>query len=308
MREGPKLGNEILESKQGKLLQSWKQGPVILASGSSFKLENVRALGMPQTTGISVPEEVEEALFENVEGRSMHMHEMVAAMVAREKVAYVIEHGAPEDALICAFDTVVMETTRTLDSKRRRYLQKPENREEATRALTEYFTNLVEAKIWKDESTKGLVDEAARMQRPESIESLLSVGYPQALVHITTGMAVRVPHAGSDIDMIPSTVRLTPTALYDLAPLAEDERRQRIEGLVEQALTIMDEGERWRSVTTGLDYSDPRIKDLLGLIEAKIFSDMDESEAGIMKGMPQQAFDSYLKSLAKEKLRVKTDT
>ncbi len=65
----------------------------------------------------------------------------------------------------------------------------------------------------------------------------------------------------------------------------------------------MDENERWRSITTGIDYSDSRIQQLLGLTEAKIFSDMDESEADIMKGMPQQTFDAYLASLAQEEVR-----
>lgn len=278
------------------LVHSWKQGPVVLASGSSLKLANLRALGMTHATNMSVPEEVEEDIFERVEGRPMHMHEMVAAMVAKAKVEFVVTKGVPDDALVCAFDTVVMETRGSLKNKTRIYLQKPETRKQATAGLIEYFTNLVEGKIWKDEVMKELVEAATRMGRPESLNS---VGYPQALVHITTGMAVRLPHAGEHIEMIPSTIRLTPNALYALAPLSVADRTAHIEELVENALSIMDENERWRSITTGIDYSDPRIKELLGLTEAKIFDEMDESEAGIMQGMPQQAFDRYLMALAK---------
>ncbi len=117
MHEGPGPGFERKLSESEKLLQSWKKGPVILASGSSFKLENLRALGFEHVTSVSAPEAVEEAVFDHVEGRSMHMHEMVAAMVAREKVSYVVDQGAPADALVCGFDTVVMETTGSLDQK-----------------------------------------------------------------------------------------------------------------------------------------------------------------------------------------------
>ncbi|MBU1293096.1 Maf family protein [Patescibacteria group bacterium] len=307
MSEGLTFTPEKPLSEHEKLVRSWKKGPVILASGSSFKLESLRALGMPQAVGVSVPEIVEEDLFEKVGDRSMHMHEMVAAMVAREKVRHVLKDGAPEDALVCAFDTVVMETTGSLQNKKRRYLQKPETREQATADLTTYFTNLVEGKEWKDVVTKGLVEEARRLGREDSLESLLSVGYPQSLIHITTGMAVRVPNAGDDVDMIFSVMRLTPTVLQDLVPLSAEKRRARIEEIVEKALSIMDDNERWRSITTGIDYSDPRIKELLGLTEAKIFSDMDESEEGIMKGMPKEAFEKYLSALAEEQVEPSSD-
>lgn len=256
---------------------------------------------MEHASSVSVPEEVEEAVFEAVEGRTMHMHEMVAAMVAREKVSYVVENGAPEDALVCGFDTVVMETTGSLSEKKRRYLQKPETREQAASMLVQYFTNLINEKARKDEMTKDLIDSAERMGRTDAIEPMLSVGYPQTLIHITTGMAVRLPHGGDTVEMIPSTIRYSPGALYALAPLADSEREAKVRRIVEDALSIMDENERWRSVTTGIDYADPRIKELLELTEAKIFSDMDESEIGITKGMPQQAFDHYLRALAKEK-------
>jgi len=304
MHEGPEQGNEGLTPAQERLIRSWKEGPVILASGSSLKLEKLRELGMKQATSIAVPEEAEDTVFQWVEGRTMHMHEMVAAMVAQEKVAHVVEGGVPDDALVCGFDTVVMETTGTLETKKHRYLQKPETREQATSGLIEYFTNLVEEKICKDEITKELIAEAPGMPWSESIESLLSVGYPQTLVHITTGMAVRLPNGGDEIDMIPTTIRLTPTVLQGLSTLDADKRQERIEDLVEKALTIMDENERWRSITTGIDYSDFRIIELLGLREAKIFDDMDESEIGVMKGMPQEAFDRYLRLLAKVKTQL----
>lgn len=227
---------------------------------------------------------------------------MVAGIVAREKVKYVVENGAPDNALVCAFDTVVMETRGSHgEAKKRRYLQKPETREQAAAGLAEYFTHLIEGKIWKDGALKDLIEHAERMGMPEALASLRSVGYPQALIHITTGMAVRAPHAGDEIDMIFSIMRLTPNALFDLASLAVDERQERIAEIVEQALSVMDENERWSAVTTGIDYSDPRIKDLLGLQEAKVFHDMDDSEEGIMQGMPKQAFDKYLRSLAEEK-------
>lgn len=301
MYERPGSNIERSTSNSEKLLASWKQGPVVLASGSSFKLENLRALGMAHATSSSVPEEVEEALFENVEGREMRMHEMVAAMVAREKVSYVVSKGVPDNALVCGFDTVVMETTGSLSEKKRRYLQKPETREQAAEGLFEYFTNLVEGYAWKNEVTKDLVAESVRMGRREVLDPMLSVGYPQSIIHITTGMAVRLPGAGDEIEMIPVTVRLNPEALYSLAALPVEEREVRIKELVEKALSVMDQDERWRSITTGIDYADPRIKEILGLTEAKIFDDMDESETGITKGMPQQVFDEYLAALAKEK-------
>lgn len=300
--EGPRDGYERESSRAEKILTSWKTGPVVLASGSRLKLENLRSLGMPQATSMTVPEEVEEEVFESVEGRPMHMHEMVAAMVAREKVGYVLGQGVPDNALVCAFDTVVMETKGSLNDKTRRYLQKPETREGARIGLIEYFTNIAEGYVWKEELTNDLLETAERMGRRESLEPMLSVGYPQALIHITTGMAVRAPGKGEKIDMIPSTIRLMPHALYSLERTDTPERRARIEEIVDAALSVMDENERWRSVTTGIDYSHPRIKDILDLEEAKVFREMDDTEIGVVQGMPREAFDRYLKALAEEEV------
>ncbi len=65
------------------------------------------------------------------------------------------------------------------------------------------------------------------MGNPEALEPLLSVGYPQALIHITTGIAVRLPQRGEQIEMIPSTIRLTPEALFRLAPLDREDREEK---------------------------------------------------------------------------------
>ena len=69
------------------LFETWKKGPVILASGSAYKLEGLRALGMEHVEATAVPEEVETEVFERFDNNKGYLGEEAASLLAKAKVA-----------------------------------------------------------------------------------------------------------------------------------------------------------------------------------------------------------------------------
>lgn len=294
---------EQIEQEAQAILESWKNGPVVIASGSSYKMAGLRQMGMEHVAAHPAPEEVETAFFSRFENNEGRTDEWIAAMVAREKVKYAIEHGAPDNALVCAFDTVVLKTEGWGDTRKRSYFEKPESREDARQSLAALFLHIAQDKHEKERAQADMRHAFEQDPSPEIteewIESTLAVMRPQSLIIAATGIAVRLPGRGSHIDAVPVTVRLQPHAVYGFADLDEAEQFQRSEDLAEKALTLMDEGERWRKVTTGIDFTDPRIIELLQLKEVTPFNHYPPADEDVLKGMPKNGFERLLQGLAR---------
>jgi hypothetical protein len=250
-----------------------------------------------------VPEEVETAFFSRFENNEGRTDEWIAAMVAREKVKYAIEHGAPDNALVCAFDTVVLKTDGWGDKRKRSYFEKPESREDARQSLAAFFFHIAQDKHEKEfaqaDMRRAFEQDPSPEITEEWIESTLAVMRPQSLIIASTGIAVRLPEGGSHIDTLPVTVRLQPHAVYAYADLDEVEQFQRSEDLAEKALSLMDESERWRKITTGIDYTDPRIIELLQLKEVTPFNHYPPADEDVLKGIPKEGFERLLRGLAR---------
>lgn len=295
---------EQIEEKAQFIFESWKNGPVVIASGSSYKMDGLKQMGMEHVAAQPAPEEVETAFFDRFENNEGRVDEWIAAMVAREKVRYAIEHGAPDNALVCAFDTVVLKTDGWGDQRRRSYFEKPESREDARQSLAAFFLHLAQDKHEKeiaDADMRRAFKQSPLPERTEEwIESTLAIMRPQSLIIAATGIAVRLPGGGSHIDTVPVTVRLQPHAVYAYADLDEAEQFQRSEDLAEKALSLMDEGERWRKITTGIDYTDPRIIELLQLKEVTPFNHYPPADEDVLKGMPKDGFERLLRGLARK--------
>ena len=267
---------------------------------------------MKNIQAIPAPEEIETELFNHFENNQGQLDELVIGkMVARVKVEYALEHGAPDDVLVCAFDTVVLKTEGWGRERKRTYMQKPETREEAKAELVELFMLFAREKSKLDVDAEERLETGKHIPRfvrhLESFDSRMAIGRPQSLILVTTGIAVRLPGKGQEIETLPTAIRLLPHAVYAHAGLEEPELRQRLEELAEDALTIMDEGERWRNTTTGLDYSDPQIVGLLDIEEVLPERWVPPTEEGVLKGMPKEAFMNLLRGLARDEIEKTTD-
>lgn len=301
--EGPRSTRmESAPSEADKLIESWKLGPVILASGSTHKLSELKELGMSHAEALSTPEEIETEIFERFEDNKGHVDERVSMWLAHAKVKHVVEQGVPEKALVCGFDTIVIKTERGEGRKVREYLQKPESREEAKENLSSFFEHLALEHRRLNNGSHRFFDAARNLGQEKLMRDMLTHGTPQALILITTGMAARLPGNGNVIHWDFAHIRLKPNAVYELSGLSDEDLHDGVTNLAEQALSMMDEGEKWKKITTGIDYADPRIQALLGLEESIPYPEMDATEEGVMTGMPRQAFEKFLRNLAEEKL------
>ncbi len=295
---------ETISQAVEKKVASWKEGPVVLASGSSYKLEQLKSLGMKDVSAIPAPEIEESQFFGRYEDGKGRTDEMVAALVARTKVKYAIANGAPADSLVCGFDTVVLKVEDWGDNRKNTYLQKPETREQAKEGLVDFFVHLATQKRRHDDSyadMKELVEMHPKFnKRRDELENTMDFGNPRPLILVATGMAVRAPGKGDDIDIVPTAMRLQSNTLYAYSENSPEELKKRCEELAEEALVIM--GDRWSGITTGIDYSDPQIIGLLDLQEIPVVFGLPPTEEGVLKGMPKEAFERMLRGMAEEEV------
>ena len=290
--------------RAAKLAASWRKGPFVLASGSVAKLASLQQSGFEQATGLATPDEIEDARFEEFadkagEGR---IDEMAAALIAKVKVAYALEHGASEDALVCAFDTIPLLARRDeKNAKRYRYLRKPTSLDEAREVILETFHTLAKGKQAHKNHRDSIPPEY-----PE-LKELERKGNIEAQVIVSTGMAVRLPGKGTDIIAIPSQARLAPMKVYDTLSLDEATQEQEFQRLADEVLAVMDTDEKWRSVAGAMDYGDSRIWEILGIEEIILHEDIPAAEPGIYRGMPGESFTKFLVALAQNEVRSATE-
>lgn len=300
--EGPPRNTEQRPQSPEQLVEEWKRGPVILASGSAQKLSALCELGVSNVEARATPEEIETEVFSQFDNFKGRIDERVSVLLAQAKVKYVVEQGVPEKSLVCGFDTIVIKTEHNERRKMREYLQKPESREEAKAGLSSFFEHLALEHRKLETNSVDFYAAANELGREELMRDLLTHGTPQALILITTGMAARLPGNGNVIHWDFAHTRLKPKALYELSKQSEDDIRAGAEDFAERALVLMDEGERWSKITTGIDYSDPQIQELLQLEESIPYPEMGTTEEGVMKGMPKQAFEQFLRNLAEDRV------
>ena len=286
------------QSKSAERLKAWKQGPIVLASGSLEKQRQLRELDLDHVEVSPTPDEIEDELLDRItENGEGHHDERIAMYVARRKVEYLVEEGIADDALVCGFDTIPILTRRDEHGKRvRKYLRKPKSLENAEEIILDAFTTIAEGKLLRN-YRESLDSEGLTPYQKHIFTLMHRVGLPDPLMIVSTGMAIRLPGKGDEIELSLSHARLRLDAVHAVAELPEDEREQYLKELTHKTLEIM--GDKWRSVAGGIDYSSPEIWNLLGIVEAKAMEEMDDVEEGTFKGVPKRAFDQFLSALAR---------
>ncbi len=105
----PEVSPEVQDT-----LERWYNGPVVLASGSSYRRQQLIDMGFKHVTALSVPDPTEHHVHAWWEKRPFgtffdSRKTDGAVAVAYAKVQYILEtQDIPPDALVCAFDTMPM--------------------------------------------------------------------------------------------------------------------------------------------------------------------------------------------------------
>lgn len=278
------------------VLEEWKRGLVVIATSSKEKQRRLEGIGMKNVTGLPAPDSLEDEIFATFPNHTGKADYTLAAAVADAKVQYAIEQGAADDALICGFDTIAHTTRNFEEDRERRYLRKPHDREEARKELEEAFQNLLEGR--KDLLETERLLEGVHLSK--AAQSVHRMGTPNANLGISTGISVRLPNEGNITHTTPVFTQLTLGVIDAAAHLGENEGRELIANKIEEAISYMEARGDMSSIAGGLDYSDPKIWEILQVSEVKP-DYIDDSEIGLYKGLPEQALISFLERLAADK-------
>jgi len=278
-------------------IEKLKKGPVVIASGSEQKQNLLTEAGFSNIEPKGAPDSLEDdffAQFPNNEGKADFI---LAAHIAEEKVKWVIEQGVSKDALVCGFDTIAFTTRREGETKPKYYLRKPHTREEALAEIEKTFKAILEGREDLAETERILVEGYPEI-KPEAL-TILRMGTNVANLGVATGMAVRLPHT-TKIEQSTAFTQLNLGALDSLLGLDADGQELALKTLVERALETMSENDRWKSVAGGLDYNDPKVREVLKVTEVQP-DYVEPAEEGLYLGLPQKAFVQFLNRLSEEK-------
>jgi predicted house-cleaning NTP pyrophosphatase (Maf/HAM1 superfamily) len=299
------------------LIESWKTGPVILASSSWYRRRELENLGFEHVTTIPVPNDIEQQEFRAIvktEGKNGTRFDPykteIPNRIARVKVSHILAHEAVSpETLVVALDTlpmvftynddntvgsaVVQKSTSTMWSAE--HATKPESLEEAREAIKDTFTKVSLGYRRYIESTAKLYNSHGDEETQESLKETFDNGYLPMLVRVNTGIAIRFPNQ-SDIKLSSSYINLKLQKVFELADKPDE-----LDKLVEETLqTMQNSNKQPTDIAGGIDYSNQEIIDLLKIEESNLFG-MLTNERGVYKGFPTMAFEQMLKMEAELK-------
>ena len=277
-------------------IESWKNGPVVLASSSRYRLEKLAELGYKNVATISVPDEEEKREHTEIvetEGKIGHWYDKykveIPQRIAAAKVEYLIAHeNIPDNVMVVALDTLPtsfpyntreeMEADYRLKSWTAKHLSKPTDRVSAISSILEVFNNVANGRRNLLDSSRDYSEETLR---------ILNSGYLGQLVKINTGMAIRFPN-DPEIYQRCAEVKLMLHQVYDYR-----DQPEKIRELAEQVADLMEKSGALTRIAGGIDYSSPEIRQLLRIEECDFFEEKADNE-GIYKGFPKEQFEEFV--------------
>ncbi len=303
--EGPIKPESNIESRANILVQKWKHTPVILASSSEYRRNELQNLGYEKVAAVAVPDEEEKNTHSDIiatEGKRGTFFDKqkteIPRRIAAAKVAYLLEKmGVPSDALVVAFDTLPMSFRRSderlkdpsISSWPAEHMSKPKNLDEARASIFDLFSYIAAEYIAHESRIQAQIAfETERYEDadPVFIRDLMDAGRLSKLIRINTGMAARFP---GELDIQTSSTYID-LRLYKVYELANQPEKLKL--LADRVIELMiEQGKDPLNIGGGIDYSDPYVRDLLQVNELDLFL---MPEQGIYKGLPHKAFEDFV--------------
>jgi hypothetical protein len=296
-----KTTKEIL-SLTPDLLQQWKNGPVFLASSSSFRLKSLQELGFKNITTFSMPNELEEERYHWFNENKIYQRVIdygfglsnLPQIIAKDKVNYLLDQKkAPENALIIALDTLVMSfninsLSNPLSHNRpelqANHLPKSKTIEEVKQSIKSTFTHLIDTHNFfqKNEEKFRYFNEAG------------SYILPPYVLQVNTGIAIRYPFQ-PEISTTHKSVNLIHSRVLH-------EKPENLDNLIEEIILLTKKsGRSPLDISGGVDYSNLEINELLEVYETSknplhlnFFPEEYKSEKDLYLGFPKEFVDNLL--------------
>lgn len=305
--EGPLKPESNIELSKQALIEKWKQGQVILASSSKYRMDELRKLGYDNVVSAAVPDAAEKRKHKEIiviEGKRGHFFDKqkteIPQRIAEAKIEYLLDCGnVSPDAMIVALDTLPMTFRRVSDEEKKEdpllswwpadHMSKPESLEDARARIFELFSYISNEYLIYEDNIKKQISYLPE-EDPIWVRDMLDTGRLPKLVRINTGIAIRFPGC-SEIETTSNYINLRLLKVYDLANKPDELRI-----LADKVVQIMlDKGKSPLNIGGGIDYSDPDIRDLLHVDELSLY---EETEDGVYRGFPSKTFEKFVSSVA----------
>ena len=296
------------KSDSDRQIEAWKRGPVILASGSTFRLDRLQDEGFIDVTPAeSIPEIVETdraAAMAALDGAPQTHHDSdgrnFSEHIAAEKVQYVLDtvETAP-NALVVGFDTTSV-----------MYDQPTDEHLMGIPTSAEKYTSLEDARLGMLQQFKlvaaGITERQIQLAHFREIQERIggsvqdiddtvnahAVGMRRGTIFVITGVAVVFPHEPDSICRFSEEIRL-----YSIAIAESEENEPALEKLVD--LIIETQGEqKTLSISGGIDYADSYVRDILKVQEESLFE--TTSDERLYRGFAPKALETILRIKADE--------
>lgn len=291
-----------------KLLQDWMEGPVVLASTSGYRREQLLRMGfkadkLTAISGIDSDEVDDLSTYEHGFTGS-HFYPFRTEgnkVIAGGKLKRAVESGkVPTGALGIAVDTGILHFDEDIEKHRENVwqaetLMKPKDLADAKEKLLAVFQGIINC--YKD--TQEMIAEAKVVSAPRGEEvvsraiNMMKLGDKGIQLMVTNGVAVKFP-GQNKIELFEEELVLIPEKLFE-AGIEND-----LEELVDNILAL--NPDLVTKVPAGLPLHDKRVRNLLGIRIARNARFLDEAEMndGSFKGMPSEVILDFLRKRAVE--------
>lgn len=321
----PNLRFNLLDQKpEPEFLRDWLAGPVVLASSSEVRRNQLESLGFKKEkiSLAPVPDNAEREALEDYQKKFTGNHFAPfrtddTKMIAAAKVNYVLSHGdVPADALVVAADTVPHYfKDGGPDGYLAEVMHKPKDREDAKRQIKEAFSEIIKQYLVFREAHEGVRKAGAHKPNIDSLAERLKLGWKDIQIEVSTGIAVCLPKE-IDIEMFNEEVAVLPERLYKLVEdclvgvdrhFSEPEIKTtlvevdlELDKLIDRLLEIS--GDRVTHVSGGIPWSDSAVREFM---QVKIGHDIrfiqpDKVKEEDFTGLPTDVLKSYLRGRAIE--------
>lgn len=315
-------------SKAEQRLETWFQGPLYVATSSSYRLRRLSEMGFKDIHPVPIDEAIEKRIQKQIAHIQHGGHfdpytRRGAAWVARTKCEALLERAdVPPDAMVLAADTYPLIFTERDHWSERTSFWKPEqlhkpSPEASEDAIKQTVLKTLSA-IWSgyedtliaNEEIKRRAEQARDFELLENIDGKeyqtnQKLGHLRQRVEVHTGIAIRYPNQQT-IESYSASAALFPERIYALVRkyknASPEQKARALQRLTEQVLRIANESNvRPQAIPGCINWGDANIRRFLKAEEwnlRQLYA--QKPEQGVYLGLPAKRLHEFLLTKAQE--------
>lgn len=283
-----------------EVLSKWKKTPIILASGSIHRKQQLEMLGFSDVTNSEyIPDEVEirTASALNVQGGIPSFLNQTGSDIARHiagaKVEYVLNQGniLPE-AVVIGFDIAPVIWTTNMDTGKLSFehLEKPVDHEASQLLIEKVIHTTAEGCVLREQKIKDFLSTIGTNHTIED-KTMMVKNYSATVrtgtITIISATAGSFPGNDRQIVAVADTIHLFSHTI--------DSHKLNKDALTQIARAVFTEmGNTALTISGGIDYTNEKIKDILQLEEIHFFEDDSDTDISSYQSFSERSLTQLL--------------